>query len=107
MNRRALIEFMGPGRIKITTSLFQKEFDLGKLSKERLIIDLVSLKMIKEGWEKENTIFKTKIDEGNGTLGNPYVLSIIAKTSKDEFNNLIGTVSIKDKNKIFTVNFPD
>ena len=106
MYRRVLIEFMGPARVKITTPLYQKEFELHELSKKDLEIDLTNLKTFKRMSDYQ-TIFKTRINSGAGLLGNPYVLSVSAQTSKNSFSDIIGEVSIKDKQKIFTVNFPD
>ena len=106
MYRKALIEFMGPAKVKITTPLYQKEFDLHKLSKKNLDIDLTNLKTFKQISDHQ-TIFKIRVDSGIGTLGDPYVLSVSAQTSKVNSSKPIGEVSIRDKKKIFTVNFPD
>lgn len=104
MRRRVNIEFVGHNIIKITSFNYQKTFDLTELKKNYECVDLVTGKRIKFN---SNVAFKLSIEDGDGKLGNPFILSVSAQTEKFK-HEVIGEFDIyKGKEQLFEVDLPN
>jgi len=106
MQRKACVEFTCISEIKVSTFFMQKEFDLGLMKKNDMALDLISLKLFKIGSVNE-TPFRAEVWEGDGSISNPYYLTIIARVSEDKWDEEIGRVCVKDKMQTFYIDLPD
>jgi len=73
MRYRSHIEFLSYEKVKVTNAYRQKIFDLHDLAKKDAMVDLTSLKEVK------NSDFYFIMGGGKGTLSSPYSLSVYAK----------------------------
>ncbi|MFA5024135.1 MAG: hypothetical protein WC523_04225 [Patescibacteria group bacterium] len=104
MRRRAHIEFLGHTSVQVTTFAHQKIFDLGKLKQDGVQVDLVTLKKLKPS---ERPPFRFGCSIGDGTLGNPFNVSVTAKTAESE-ESVIAQLTIYDgKEKTLEVDLPN
>jgi hypothetical protein len=106
MQRKACVEFIGFSKVRVTTFFTQKEFDLGFMKKNDMALDLISLKLFKVG-SGNKTPFRAEVWEGDGSISDPYHLTIIARTSEKDWDEEIGRVCVKDKMQTFYVTLPD
>lgn len=86
IERKAFIEYLDPGKVKITTPLRQREFEL----EVHQIIDLINLKIIPIG--KEYDKFYAVVNSYEGSLS----LEIFANG-----RHMIGEIWFVDNNKLF------
>lgn len=106
MQRKACIEFIGFSKVRVTTFFNQKEFDLDFMKKNDMALDLIGLKLFKVG-SGNKTPFRAEVWEGDGSIGNPYHLTVLARTSENAWDEEIGCVCVKDKTQTFYVTVPD
>lgn len=106
MIRKAHIEFISHLKIKITTPLLQKDFDLEQIKKNDQAIDLVTLKQFKIG-SGHKTPLRAEVGEGNGSISAPYRLYILARTDQTKWDEEIGNMSVKEKANTFSVTLPN
>ena len=106
MQRKACVEFVGFSKVRITTFFNQKEFDIGFMKKNDMALDLVTLKLFKVG-SNHKTPFRAEVWEGDGSISDPYHLTIIARTSEHEWDEEIGCVCAKDKTQTFYIDLPN
>src|SRR5271169_1478795 len=105
MKRRACIEWLGHNDIKITNYCHQKTFNLPELKKKTQGVDLITLKTT---MADETPDFELTIGEGDGKLGTPFNLFIIARIEKDRRGIIEDALSIyQGKEKVVEVTIPD
>ena len=111
MLRRVCIECEDTCTATVTTYLQQKQVDLTKMFVEDKVLDLVSLRYLPID-ESRCTEFYLRVDTSElagrlGTMKNPYVIIVCARTGKDSWGETIGYFKIgSDKSKVFSVNIP-
>jgi hypothetical protein len=106
MQRKACVEFMGFTKVRVTTSFYQKEFDLEFMKKNDMALDLISLKLFKIG-SGHKTPFRAEVWDGDGTISEPFHLTVLARISDDKWDEEIGSACVKDKTRTFCVTLPD
>lgn len=93
MRRRAHLGLQGHTKVRITTFLSQKTFDLDELHNSNKYVDLAYLKKI----DHPNN-FYMEVSWGSGKVGDPYVLEVRAHEQEDyhlKWSSVVARLSIE------------
>ena len=103
MKHRCHIEFLGHTNIQVTAFNYQKTYDLVELKRGDKQIDLITAKVISRA---DKVPLKLEIDYGDGNLGNPFNLLIIAETRKGMYETVDRLTLYTSREKTVEIDLP-